>query len=310
MSPEPVVSFVMPARQPRRDWLEAAVTSVLSQEDCDVELLVVDDGSPEPVERVLEGIDDPRLRVLRVDHGGISHARNAGIAEATGEHFRFIDADDVLEPGSTARLVRLAGEEPGGAIAYGATLNCDEELRPLNAMRSDLEGWIVEDCLLYRFDVRCLSMVFPRRVVEAVGAWDPTLRQCQDWDFVLRACEHAPVRGEPAIATFYRRHGGAQTSNLAASLDYERLVVDRYFERHPEQVGTRLERRARAQLLRVRATAYGTLGKGRSAQLQALRQAFALDRSGTTAHLLRGTARAGRRALSRARRAAVAGARR
>src|SRR2546425_555170 len=84
------------------------------------------------------------MRVIRVAHGGISHARNAGIAEATGEHFRFIDADDVLEPWSTARLVRLAGAEPGGALAYGATLNCDEELRPLEAMRSDLEGWIVE----------------------------------------------------------------------------------------------------------------------------------------------------------------------
>src|SRR5438874_1905489 len=123
MSPEPLVSFVMSARQPRRDWFEAAVNSALSQENCELELLVVDDGSPEPVERLLQGIDDPRLRVIRVDHGGISHARNAGIAEATGEHFRFIDADDVLEPGSTARLVRLAGEEPGGAVAYGATRN-------------------------------------------------------------------------------------------------------------------------------------------------------------------------------------------
>src|SRR5437763_15284450 len=99
MSPEPVVSFVMPARQPRRDWLEAAVTSVLSEEGCDVELLVVDDGSPEPVERVLEGSDDPRLRVLRVDHGGISHALNAALSGAAGEHCRVTGAEEVLGPG-------------------------------------------------------------------------------------------------------------------------------------------------------------------------------------------------------------------
>ena len=103
-------------------------------------------------------------------------------------------------------------------------------------------------------------------MVDAVGEWDTSLRHCQDWDYVLRATEHAPVRGDQEVATFYRRHAAAQTSNVAATLHFETVVVDRYFQRHPELAGTRLERLARAQLLRVRASAgpWPATGPGRA----------------------------------------------
>src|SRR5262249_25989588 len=193
------------------------------QEECDLELIVVDDGSDRPVEELLADIDDPRLHVVRVEHGGLSRARDAGAAVATGRFLRFVDGDDVLAPHSCARLLRLTDD--GAAIAYGATLVCDEQLRPVHNKTSHLTGWIAEDCLLYRFDVRHMSMLFPRSVVEAVGPWDPSLRQCQDWDFVLRALEHAPVRGETAVATLYRRHGAAAAPDLRRPPRLQTLVV-------------------------------------------------------------------------------------
>ena len=291
MPAEPLVSFLMPAYKPRPDWLRDAVNSVLTQEGCRLELLVVDDGSPEPVAPLLADIEDPRMRVITAEHGGRGHALNRGAAEATGDYWRFVDADDVLEPGSTARLVALAADQPIPTIAYGGTLYCDQDLRPLSLRGSSLRGWIVEDCLLYRFDVRSLAMVFPRPVVESIGDWDTELRHCQDWDYVLRGLEHAPVVGETRPALFYRVHPGAQTAKLASVLDYESLVVDRYFERHPEQAGGPLERRARAQLLRVRSDSGPALGQGRSERLRTLARAFALDRRGTAAHVGRRLAR-------------------
>lgn len=251
MSDEQLVSIVMSTWEPRPDWFREAVAGVLGQQSCKLELIVVDDGSPEPVKALLDDIDDPRLRIVRVDHGGISHTRNAGIREAHGAFFRFVDADDVLEPGSTARLLKLA--DRGSAIAYGATLVCDQEMHPIGVKRSQLQGWVAEECLLYRFDVKHMSMLFPRRVVEEVGDWETSMQQCQDWDFVLRALEHAPTRGSQEVAARYRRHGGSLSANVERALHYESRVVDRYFERHPEQAGTRVEREARAKLLLVRA---------------------------------------------------------
>ena len=279
----PLVSVVMCAWKPRPAWLQEAVASVLADHS-DLELIVVDDGSPEPVEALLTDVEDPRLRVIRVEHGGLSRARNAGIRAARGTYVRFADADDVVEPAGTQLLLDLADEK---TIVYGATQVCDENLRPVSVKSSRLEGWIAAPCLLYRFDVVHTSMLFPRSVLERTGEFEPALRQCQDWDYVLRACEIAPVRGSQAIVTRYRRHGDSAATNVAGALHFESMVVDRYFERHPEQKGSKLEREARAKLLIVHASVCPLVGEGRREQVRLVLRAFALHPRRTLEELVR-----------------------
>ncbi|HWH06465.1 MAG TPA: glycosyltransferase [Gaiellaceae bacterium] len=241
------VSFVMPAWKPSPAYIRRAVASVLREPGVDVELVVVDDGSPEPVAGMLAGIADARLRIIRVEHGGVSRARNAGTAAVSGDYVRFVDADDVLVPGGTARLLRHAAGADD-VIGYGATLVCDEALRPVWTMKTSVQGDAVVACLLGLFLVRPFSLLFPRRVLEATGDWDPGFTVAEDWDFVLRAVEHAAVRGDKEPVTLYRRHPASATADLAAGERGAYRVVERYFERHPDQRGTRLERRARGRI--------------------------------------------------------------
>jgi succinoglycan biosynthesis protein ExoO len=267
---QPLVSLIMTAWQPREDWFGAAVESALAQRGCDVELVLVDDGSPEPVETLLTRFEDPRLHLIRVEHGGLYRARNAGIAAARGDYLRFIDADDVIEPDSTARLLELTGAADD-VITYGTTLRCDSELRPIGEISSTLEGNVVTDCLLSRFTVRHLSMLFPRRVVELAGPYDVTFSTSGDWDFVLRTLEHATVRGAPIVATYYRSHDGQMSANLARCEEGMELVVRRYFERHPELRGSRLQRQAMAETQLKAARSY----RGRGLRREALRRVWA-----------------------------------
>ena len=236
----------MPVWQTPRNWLLEAVRSALDEGDVSIELILVDDGSPEPVESLLDSVDDERLRISRVEHGGPSAARNAGIAAATGEWIRFVDSDDVVVPGSTESLYRAAlGDR---VVTYGATLVCDESLMPQRLITSDLEGPAEVQCLLGQFEVRVVSMLFPRGVVEQAGEWDPAFRVSGDWDFVLRALELAPVRPVDTVATHYRRHAGSvtRTADIAAGEHARERIVERYFERHPDRRRSRLARRARA----------------------------------------------------------------
>ena len=255
-----LVSLIMPAWKPRRDWLLEAVKSALDQRDCELELIVVDDGSPEPVERLLGEIDDPRLRVERVEHGGPSHARNAGIEAARGGLLRFVDADDVYEPEGTARLARLIGGRDD-VIAYGRTVFCDEELRPIWTMSSGLEGDLGTKAMLSRFTVRIQSLLFPRAVVERAGPWDTAFPVCGDLEFIVRAAEHAEVRSDPAVATYYRKHPTSQSSDIVRGDDGVRRMMEGYFERHPELHGTALERRAAATRHAIAARAYASRGQ-------------------------------------------------
>ncbi|MBA3844460.1 MAG: glycosyltransferase [Actinobacteria bacterium] len=272
MAPE--VTLTMAAWQVEPRWFLEAVESALGQRGCDLELIVVDDGSPDPVQEVLIGIDDPRLRVVRIEHGGTAAARNAGIAHAQGRLIRFLDADDVLELDSTARLAALIGDRDD-VVAYGATVVCDEQLRPTRTIASSLEGDVVEACLLGRFDVRHVSMLFPRRVVELAGPWVGGYAISEDWDFVLRALEHSKVRAEPLAATYYRRHGASRTGAAGvAAGEADRLrVVQRYFERHPERRGTRFERTVLAATHLDRASAYAATGQRGAAATRLARAA-------------------------------------
>jgi O-antigen biosynthesis protein len=267
---QPLVSLIMTAWQPREDWFREAVESALAQRGCDIELVLVDDGSAVPVETLLTAFEDSRLRLIRVEHGGLYRARNAGIAAARGDYLRFIDADDVIERDSTARLLELTGAAED-VITYGTTLRCDSELRPIGEISSTLEGNVVTDCLLSRFTVRHLSMLFPRRVVELAGPYDVTFSTSGDWDFVLRTLEHATVRGAPMIATYYRSHDGQMSANLARCEEGMDLVVRRYFERHPELRGSRLHRRAKAETQLKAARSY----RGRGLRRDALRRVWA-----------------------------------
>ncbi|HET8814090.1 MAG TPA: glycosyltransferase [Solirubrobacterales bacterium] len=269
-----MVSLVMPVWKPNRAWLTEAVRSALDEDDCEVELIVVDDGSPDPVADLLDGLEDRRLSVIRIPHGGVSAARNAGIAAARGEAIRFVDADDVVEPGSTGRLLELS--RPDGAIAYAETLVCDDGLRPEKSVGATVEGEALEACLLGGFFVYITGMLFPRAVIQAAGEFDTEFDANGDYDYVLRALEHAPVRGGAFPASRYRRHEDSVTGRQDAGDVRSGRALEKLFERRPDLKGTRLERKARAHFhigAARRMTHAGRLGSSAGHLISAVRLA-------------------------------------
>lgn len=243
----PAVSIVMPVWNPRPDWLREAVDSALGQRDCDLELIVVDNGNVSPVAGLLADVRDSRVRIVRIEHGGVSRARNAGLAVAHGQFVRFADCDDVLEVDSTRRLLDLADDL---TIAYGATEYCDAELRGYKTVTCSLAGTI-GDRALTDFTVMHPAMLFPRRIIDLAGPWDETLTICEDWDYVQRALEQAVVRGSSDVALRYRRHSTSAVGSASIELSERSAerVVEKYVARHPDQRGSARVRRAHAMRL-------------------------------------------------------------
>jgi hypothetical protein len=253
----------MPVWRTRADWLHEAVASALDETACDIELLVVDDGNERAVVELLHDVADPRLHVLRIEHAGPYAARNAALAVARGDYVRYVDADDIVQAGSTGRLLALA-EGGGETLAYGATLMCDDELTPGRVVTAQSEGHVAEECLLGGFDVFVVAILFPRAVVDRAGPWEETgFSVSGDWDYVLRTLEQAPVRRLDEVVCLYRRHEESvtKTARIAAGAQAGQLVLDRYFDRHPAQRGGTLERRAYANLHIDRARAHAWAGQ-------------------------------------------------
>ena len=109
---EPVVSIVMPCYQ-NGATLEQTVRSVQRQTFEGWELIAVNDGSTDDTGERLRALakEEPRLRVLHQENGGVSRARNAGLAAARGEWVFFADADDLLTADALSVLLAMTDAE-------------------------------------------------------------------------------------------------------------------------------------------------------------------------------------------------------
>jgi succinoglycan biosynthesis protein ExoO len=109
-------------------YIGEAVRSVLGQTMTDLELIVVDDGSTDRTARVVQSIEDPRMRLVREHKRGVSHARNRAIALSSASWIAVLDSDDYLASDWLERLLAIAETDPADMI-FGDIVLVDEHRR-------------------------------------------------------------------------------------------------------------------------------------------------------------------------------------
>lgn len=106
-----MISVVIPLYN-KEPIIEKSLNSVLSQDYDDFEVVVVNDGSMDKSAEIVEGINDPRIRLIEQTNGGPSKARNTGVQNAKGEWIVFLDADDEFLPGALSKFNSLIQDHP------------------------------------------------------------------------------------------------------------------------------------------------------------------------------------------------------
>ncbi|MGY1774376.1 glycosyltransferase family 2 protein [Geodermatophilus sp. SYSU D00804] len=209
------VSVLIPCYRYGR-YLRAVVDSALDQPGLDVDVLIVDDASPDDSAEVARSIaaTDPRVRVL-VNETNLGHIAtyNRGIAELTGEFAVLLSADDLLVPGAVTRAVALMQAHPSVGLAYGhAPQFRGTPPRPRRgpALWTTWSGheWLGLQCRRGRNPAWSPEVVMRRTVMTEFGGYDPDMPHAGDMELWLRAALHVDVgRVNGPDQALYRDHG-------------------------------------------------------------------------------------------------------
>ncbi len=223
MASLPLVSVVIPAYNVA-GYLPAALDSLLAQSLKNFEVLIVDDGSTDDTAAVARsyGERDRRFRLLQKPNGGLSSARNHGMAAAQADYIALLDADDAYHPDKLKSHVQKLNQAPDVAVVYSASkiMRDDGKLTWLPMSGKPLH----RDWLFSLLCKNCIGHgsngVFRRSLLAQVGNFDESLRSCEDIDFWLRIAATEPGQQqwqffrEPRPLAYYRVRPSGLSFNL------------------------------------------------------------------------------------------------
>lgn len=250
----PLVSVIIPVYNGER-FINEAIESALNQTYRPIEVIVVDDGSHEPIEPRLSAWAD-RIRVCRTPNRGVAAARNFGIRQSKGEYIALLDQDDVWRPEKLQRQIDVLTSRADVGLVHSDVVYRDErqgrtyrQTRP----RAALSG----QCYATLFagsSIAACTIVMRRSAIEAVGPFDERIQGTDDYDMALRISRRFALAYVDEPLAVYRVHETNWSHRSVDMLRGELKVVEKAIADDPElddRVGANIVRTRHADLLRA-----------------------------------------------------------
>ncbi|MFB6294997.1 MAG: glycosyltransferase family 2 protein [Candidatus Nanohaloarchaea archaeon] len=255
------VSAVMPVYEPNEEWLETAVRSVVEQTyDGDMELVIIDDGSPTPVEQVLPDdlVDNDIVRIIRQENAGFTAASNTAFQTAEYDLIAPIGDDDIWDEEKIEKQVERM-EETGCDIMFSYSYYIDETGHTYHENTVNPPD-TVEEFMIHFTGPVYESLLVRREVFEANGYLDEEYAVASDAEFFFRVWPYVSkgIVREPLVAK--RWHTNNIGSETDTTVEEERRLLEQYCseysvsEKKRRQVFANLYRRKGKQFFRDGAT--------------------------------------------------------
>jgi len=232
-------TVVIPAYN-SKDTLPRAMVSALTQvTPRRYEVLVVDDGSREPLHSSLERslIKDPRVSFYRQANNGVAGAMNLGCSLAKGRVIIRLDSDDELTPDAVDGMTRVFSGPSTLVYTYsdcfwiGKLIGFKWESRPPNNPNPDehVHKWVKPEFngdLLLEDMYLGAARAFRKDVFASTDGYDESLRVGEDWDFALKMSEKGPIARVPKFLykIHYQDTGLTETIHQVDNVEREKMI--------------------------------------------------------------------------------------
>lgn len=229
----PLVSVVIPTYG-RPDAVLEALDSVEGQTYDPIEVIVVDDHSPEPVEPSIRAASHPSLWAVEClrheENKGANAARNTGIEAAKGEFVAFLDDDDLWKPETVEREVATferTGPEVG--VVYAGSVH-EVDGNVVGEYIPEVSGNVLKDLFRGRRIAPFSNVMVRADVIKDAGLPDENLPSLQDREWYFRLAQHCMFEPVPAALVVHRASADERISDDFESkrdVSYPR-IVDRH----------------------------------------------------------------------------------
>jgi len=202
------ISVVIPLYN-KQDYIGETIASCLRQTSPVDEIIVVDDGSTDDSLRVVKGIEDSRIRIIKKRNGGCSSARNIGIKEAKSEFVALLDADDYWHPDFIKTIRGLINDFPQChvfATAYGLTF----EGRVRNAkIRGVPKNGVIKNYIIPfargESPLHVSNTVIRRKYFEIIGYFNEDVF-AEDLEMWMRLTDNNVIAYRATVMAYWRQN--------------------------------------------------------------------------------------------------------
>ncbi|MCV2423100.1 glycosyltransferase family 2 protein [Paucibacter sp. DJ2R-2] len=207
----PLLTIVTPTYN-QANYLEETIESVLSQDYTSVEYIVINDGSTDGTEKLLEKYAH-RITVINQKNAGQATTLNRGWGAANGEYLSYLSSDDKLHPQAFSRLIAVLERDPSIACVYPNSnlINENSETIKKNVcLPFDLEKLVIQqECHIGP------GAIFRTEAFRKIGGWKSELRLAPDREFWMRLASTGKFEFINEALAEYRLH--------SASISYKEI---------------------------------------------------------------------------------------
>ena len=187
----PLVSVILPTFN--RAWtLKDAVESVLFQDYPHIELIVIDDGSEDNTQELLEAYKN-KIIVLTQENSGVSAARNAGIKKSRGEFIALLDSDDAWDKRKISCQVEFFQRNPESLICQTEEIWIRNGKRVNPKFKHKKPSGLIFEPSLNLCLVSPSAVMMRKKLFELKGYFNEDFTVCEDYDLWLRVSSTIPV---------------------------------------------------------------------------------------------------------------------
>ncbi|MEA5466980.1 glycosyltransferase family 2 protein [Leptothoe sp. PORK10 BA2] len=244
-----LVSVIIPVFK-AENFVAKTIQSVLDQTYSDLEIIIVDDGSPDRSIDICRKFDDPRIKIIQQANRGLAGARNTGIRNATGTYIALIDADDIWVKDKIEKHVAHLEKNSklGVSFSYSKLIDQHDQPTGLKQIPTKIKN-ITAPYILRRNPIGNGSTpVFKRQVfkdiefldnlygVEEKFYFNESFKRAEDVECWLRIALETDweCEGIPELLTLYRIHPGGLSASLLLQYEYLEKIIDTYAAAYPD----------------------------------------------------------------------------